>query len=59
MRFTMDIESYGQQTEDDPHGLTRDLLRKVASAVDTGHVSGTLKDVNGNTVGSWKLEAEA
>lgn len=56
MRFTMSIESYGQQAEDEPHGLTYDLLHEVAELVDAGHISGTLKDVNGNTVGSWKLE---
>ncbi len=59
MKFTMTIESYGRQAEEEPGGMTHDLLRETADKIDAGHDSGTLMDVNGNTVGAWALEREA
>jgi len=56
MKFTLTIESEGAQAEDEPGGMTYDLLRETADKVDEGHESGTLLDVNGNTVGRWSLD---
>lgn len=53
MVFTLTIQSHGQQAQDEPRGLTYDLLREVADKVDAGHDNGALLDVNGNTVGRW------
>jgi hypothetical protein len=36
--------------------LTR-ILDTVANRIDGGHTSGTCRDVNGNTVGKWSLDA--
>lgn len=57
MRFTFTIESEGAQAEEEPAGMTYDLLRETAAKVDEGYESGTLLDVNGNRVGHWELTA--
>lgn len=57
MKFTLTIESHAAQAIDEPGGMTYDLLRETADKVDEGYTSGVLLDVNGNTVGSWSLDA--
>jgi hypothetical protein len=43
-------------TEDgDPSAETARLLHDIAERVETGHRSGPVVDVNGNTVGTWTL----
>lgn len=36
-----------------------DQLRKIADALDGGESYGSVRDGNGNTVGSWELDDEA
>ena len=57
MKFTLTIESHGEQATDEPGGMTYDLLRETADKMDEGYTSGPLLDVNGNTVGHWSLDA--
>jgi hypothetical protein len=37
-----------------PSELPR-MIREVARKVEEGHMSGTVKDINGNTCGKWHL----
>ena len=34
------------------------ILRVVAGGMESGSLSGTVRDVNGNRVGTWELTAE-
>lgn len=56
MKFIMRIESEGEQAQDEPGGLTYDLLRATADRIDEGDDEGKLFDVNGNLVGEWRIE---
>lgn len=44
--------------EDEPASEIARILRKVARAVERGDELGLLVDSNGNTVGSWRVEAD-
>lgn len=54
----MTVESNGQQATDEPGGMMYDLLRETADKIDEGLESDLLYDINGNAVGSWRLDRD-
>lgn len=58
MKFTLTIETDNQAFVDFPVGSTREALDTVNMKMFFGQRSGIIKDVNGNTVGSWELVTE-
>ncbi len=54
MPFKIEIETGNESFDDDAYGseIAR-LLRLVTERLAQGYEAGTLRDVNGNTVGSW------
>jgi len=61
MNFNVNIQSGNQSMVDMPHAevirMLRNIQEQLESYSDMNEVSGTLRDINGNKVGSWKLEA--
>ena len=55
MNFVIRIVGGNAAFKDNPGELTR-IIRECAHLMDTGHWSGTLKDINGNTVGTYGYE---
>lgn len=57
--FTLNIETSNAAFQDDAahHEIAR-ILRDLAERFDNGVDSGTVKDTNGNTVGSFALMLE-
>lgn len=55
MKFVLKIESDNEAMVDHAESATADMLREVASKLEDGYDGGKLRDVNGNSVGSWKL----
>lgn len=63
--FTLSIKTAGaaftHETNDetngepDPGPEVARLLREAADQIDSGYTRGGLYDINGNTVGEWKL----
>jgi hypothetical protein len=57
--FTLSIRIEGSELVDDPtsraQGIAR-MLREVAAKVEADQESGIIKDINGNTVGSWEFD---
>ena len=41
-----------------PEIETERILRKIASDVAIGWVSGTIADINGNVIGRWEIDIE-
>lgn len=54
--FTLRIRSDSAAMVEDTEGEVARLLRRTADQVESGVVTGTLLDINGNKVGSWALE---
>ena len=58
MRFIMEPMACDNAAFDDaPASEIARILRHVARAVERGDELGQLVDANGNTVGSWRVEA--
>lgn len=55
MKFTLKIDSKNDAMTDIPEFAVADLLVQTARSLRNDRISGTLKDINGNDVGSWKL----
>lgn len=55
MKFTLKIDSKNDAMTDIPEFAVADLLVQTARSLRNDRTSGTLKDINGNDVGSWKL----
>ena len=53
-RFDLKIELENDAFRDS--GELPRILREVASKVEDGEIRGRIRDVNGNTCGSWKKE---
>jgi len=53
-RFKMEVELENDAFRDGAE-LPR-ILRAVAKRIEDGEIRGTVRDVNGNTCGSWKRE---
>ena len=58
MRFTLKIESDNAAMVDAPQAEVSRILGEVARLVYEGASAGRVRDSNGNTVGSFKLETE-
>lgn len=63
MRFTLTIESNNAamvdgDVYDGPAWATAALLEHAAASLRAGNSGGTLRDVNGNSVGSWELTTD-
>lgn len=59
MRFSLTIESENAAMVDATWAEVQTMLRAAAEDVGRGCNSGTLRDSNGNRVGSWSLEGES
>ncbi len=57
MQFVLKIKSNNEAMNNDgqPEWPVIDILRATANRLGDGHTEGVLYDVNGNSVGSWKL----
>ena len=53
-RFRLEIELENDAFRDS--GELPRILRAVAKRIEDGEIRGTVRDVNGNTCGSWKKE---
>lgn len=58
MRFTLKIESDNAAMVDAPQAEVSRILEEVSRLVYEGASAGKVRDSNGNTVGSFKLETE-
>lgn len=57
--FTVDISGGNQALVDDPRGEVAEMLRAIAKRIESGYDdSGTTRDSNGNTVGSFCLSVD-
>lgn len=56
MKFKLEIDSNNDALTDNPYGATAALLRMAADALDEGTKGASLKDPNGNAVGSFELD---
>ena len=60
LKFEFKLESAGADAADNPQELVAMALRKVADDLETfnpSFMTGTIRDINGNTIGSWKIDA--
>ena len=56
--FKLEIQTTNAAFEDDPsYGVAR-LLGEAAHSIDMGHLSGSLRDINGNRVGRFEFVPE-
>ena len=55
MKLTVEINLDNAAFEDNPHEV-RDILKRVADEYERGNGCNTLRDSNGNLVGSWEAE---
>jgi hypothetical protein len=55
MSFKMQFETDNAAFEGDPAPEIARILRQTAEAIESGCAHSLVKDVNGNTVGQWKL----
>lgn len=56
MRFNLSsIDCDNAAFEEEPASELARCLRAVADAVADGDTSGSVRDINGNTVGSWAV----
>jgi hypothetical protein len=62
MRFTLTIESHNSAMTDDEYGGTayavQQLLSRTVMNLGDGATAGTLRDANGQEVGSWALTTD-
>ncbi len=58
MKLTVLVESRDAHAEEDPADLAASVLRDAADKIADGACtsSGHLRDVNGNSVGTWSFE---
>jgi hypothetical protein len=56
--FAMSIDTANAAFEDDNPGELVRILREVADLVEAGSDGGTLRDINGNSVGVWTIASE-
>lgn len=52
--FTLEVSTENAAFDDDPGAELARILRTVAKSLHEGGESGTVRDVNGNTVGRWE-----
>ncbi len=57
--FSLKIETDSAAFEDDPNEELARLLEKAAQRLRAGYVRDSLRDANGNTVGSWDTGRKA
>lgn len=55
MAFRINLDTDNAAFTEDGSEVAR-LLRKVADDIDNGGRDGSLRDINGNRVGSWEYE---
>lgn len=56
--FKLEIETGKAAFDDYPQGEVARLLKGVAHDLLENYHHGILRDINGNTVGSWELTSE-
>jgi hypothetical protein len=54
--FTLAINTNNQAFDDYASEELKRILIHIADCVDYGEVSGIVRDINGNKVGSWSIE---
>lgn len=52
--FTMKFSTDNAAFDDEAHEVSR-ILKEVAAQVERGSDYGTVRDVNGNTIGEWSF----
>lgn len=55
MKFKMEIDCDNDAFHNDAHAEVQRIILSVADRLEAGQTSGNLRDINGNTVGSFKL----
>lgn len=55
MKFTLTIESDNVEMTDEPHNAAALSLADVYRSLRDYSTEGTIRDANGNLVGSWEL----
>ena len=55
MRFVLEFDMNNAAFEDDPTGEVLRVLSVVEDQIEAGYGYGPLRDVNGNTIGDWKI----
>ena len=59
MRFTLKIDNYDNDAMTEiPYSETARILRDAARRIENGVTSGSIRDTNGNTVGSFEFREE-
>lgn len=56
--FKLEIETTNAAFEDDLNYEVARLLGEAAHSIDMGHLSGSLRDINGNRVGRFEFTQE-
>ena len=59
MSFRLDIQTGNDAFADEPKAEVARMLRQAADGVESGALCENLSDVNGNSVGFWRLDMGA
>ena len=59
MKFIIQVESDNEGMVTHPELAVKSILRRIDQKVSDGSTGGTVFDLNGNTVGTWRLEVTA
>jgi hypothetical protein len=57
--FTMKFETDNFAFEEDLLPECAETLREIANQIDFGATDGIIRDMNGNTIGKWKIGPDA
>lgn len=56
MNFTLSFTMDNAAFEDEPATESARILRDIAEKVEAGHGGGKIRDINGNSIGTWSVE---
>lgn len=54
-RFTLSVDLSNAAFDEDPHAELGRLLKEASRRVAQGDTAGSMRDYNGNHVGTWKI----
>ena len=55
LKFELELDTANAAFQDDPEEVIRVMAQGLAKAMSLHHEQGVLRDINGNTVGTFKL----
>lgn len=59
MKLRVTIDTTDQEATDYPEDVASAALRSIITDIDRGVRAYTLRDGNGNTIGSWEMSTDA